>query len=68
MLDRLVDNGNSLIIIEHNLDMVARADWAIDIGPYAGRDGGKILFEGRPADMINTEASITGQYLRKYRT
>jgi excinuclease UvrABC ATPase subunit len=65
LLDRLVDSGRTVIVIEHNLDVVARADWVIDLGPGGGHDGGRVIFEGVPADLIKAEDSITGQYLRR---
>jgi excinuclease UvrABC ATPase subunit len=65
MLDRLVDAGRTVIVIEHNLDVVARADWVIDLGPGAGHDGGTIVFEGPPADLVRSHASLTGQHLRR---
>jgi excinuclease UvrABC ATPase subunit len=65
MLDRLVDGGKTAIVIEHNLDVVARADWVIDLGPGAGHDGGTIIFEGPPAELIRSDASLTGQHLRR---
>ena len=63
LFDRLVDAGSSVIVIEHNLDVIARADWVIDLGPGAGQDGGTIQFEGLPADLVKAEGSVTGQYL-----
>jgi excinuclease UvrABC ATPase subunit len=63
LLDRLVDAGRTVIVIEHNLDVVARADWVIDMGPGAGHDGGRVIFEGTPADLLSAEGSLTGQYL-----
>jgi len=65
MLDHLVDAGRTVIVIEHNLDVVARADWVIDLGPGAGHDGGTIVFEGPPAALIRSDASLTGQHLRR---
>jgi excinuclease UvrABC ATPase subunit len=65
MLDRLVDAGKTVIVIEHNLDVVARADWVIDLGPGAGHDGGTIVFEGPPADLIRADDSLTGEHLRR---
>jgi excinuclease UvrABC ATPase subunit len=53
-----------VIVIEHNLDVVARADWVIDLGPGAGHDGGQVIFEGPPADLVGADGSLTGQYLR----
>jgi excinuclease UvrABC ATPase subunit len=65
MLDNLVDNGKTVIVIEHNLDVIARADWVIDLGPGAGHDGGTIVFEGTPEKLIQDEHSLTGQHLRR---
>ena len=66
LLDRLVDSGRTVIVIEHNLDVVARADWVIDLGPGAGHDGGRVIFEGPPADLVADGASLTAQHLRAY--
>jgi excinuclease UvrABC ATPase subunit len=63
LLDRLVDRGRTVIVIEHNLDVVARADWVIDVGPGAGHDGGRVVFEGTPRDLVACEDSVTGQFL-----
>ncbi|WP_407951525.1 ATP-binding cassette domain-containing protein [Pendulispora albinea] len=63
LLDRMVDNGSTVIVIEHNLDIVARADWVLDMGPGAGNEGGKIVFEGVPAKLVKHRASLTGQHL-----
>lgn len=63
-LDRLVESGRTLIVIEHNLDVVARADWVIDLGPGAGHDGGRVVFEGTPAALAAAPGSLTGQHLR----
>jgi excinuclease UvrABC ATPase subunit len=65
MLDRLVDDGKTAIIIEHNLDVVARADWVIDLGPGAGHDGGTIVFEGPPSALARSDASLTGRHLHR---
>jgi excinuclease UvrABC ATPase subunit len=65
LLDRMVDNGSTVIVIEHNLDVIARADWVLDMGPGAGSDGGKIVFEGVPAKLVKHPASLTGQHLAK---
>jgi excinuclease UvrABC ATPase subunit len=65
LLDRMVDNGSTVIVIEHNLDVVARADWVLDMGPGAGNDGGRIVFEGVPARLVKHSASLTGQHLAK---
>lgn len=64
LLDGLVESGKTVIVIEHNLDVVARADWVIDLGPGAGHDGGRIVFEGPPSELVRTESSVTGRYLR----
>jgi len=65
LLDRLVDDGRTVIVIEHNLDVIARADWVIDMGPGGGHDGGRVIFQGTPAAMMRAEGSITGQYLQR---
>jgi excinuclease UvrABC ATPase subunit len=70
LLDRLVDSGKSVIIIEHHLAVMAHADWIIDLGPGAGHDGGRIVFEGTPADLVaarsNSSPTLTGEYLAAY--
>ncbi len=66
MLDRLVDSGRSVIVIEHDLDVVARADWVIDMGPRAGHDGGLVVFEGPPATLTQAADSLTGQHLAEH--
>ncbi|MBE2272424.1 MAG: excinuclease ABC subunit UvrA [Anaerolinea sp.] len=66
LLDRLVDNGSSVIVIEHNLSVIARADWVIDMGPGAGHEGGRVIFEGTPAELIHADHSFTGQFLREH--
>jgi excinuclease UvrABC ATPase subunit len=63
LLDRLVDSGRTVIVIEHNLDVVARADWVIDMGPGAGHDGGRVVFEGTPAELLSAKGSLTGEAL-----
>ena len=63
LFDRLVDAGSSVIVIEHNLDVISRADWVIDLGPAAGHDGGTVQFEGVPADLARAPHSLTGQHL-----
>lgn len=65
LLDRLVDGGSTVIVIEHNLDVVSRADWVIDIGPGAGHDGGTVVFEGPPMDLTADDRSVTGRYLAR---
>lgn len=61
----LINNGNSVLVIEHNLDVIKCADWIIDLGPDGGDEGGKLLFEGTPEKLINYEDSLTGQYLKE---
>ncbi|MCO5995441.1 ATP-binding cassette domain-containing protein [Actinoallomurus rhizosphaericola] len=63
LLDRLVDGGNTVIVIEHDLDVVKYADWVIDLGPEAGRHGGRVLYEGRPDGLLTAEGSHTGRCL-----
>jgi excinuclease UvrABC ATPase subunit len=63
LLDAMVDNGTTLIVIEHNLDVVARADWVIDMGPGAGAEGGAVVFAGAPRDLVKASKSLTGKYL-----
>ncbi len=65
LLDRFVDSGRTVIVIEHNLDVVARADWVIDLGPGGGHDGGRVIFEGPPSELVRAEGSLTGEYLRR---
>jgi excinuclease UvrABC ATPase subunit len=64
ILDRLVDAGNTAIVIEHNLDVIRSADWIIDLGPEGGSRGGQVVFEGTPAQLVKATRSLTGQYLR----
>jgi excinuclease UvrABC ATPase subunit len=66
LLDRLVDAGKSVIIIEHHQAVMAHADWIIDLGPGAGHDGGRIVFEGTPADLVAVGGTLTGEYLARY--
>jgi excinuclease UvrABC ATPase subunit len=66
LLDRLVDSGKSVIVIEHHLSVMAHADWIIDLGPGAGHDGGKIVFEGTPADLAKAKSTLTGQHLAAF--
>lgn len=66
LLDRLVDSGTSVIVIEHHQAVMAHADWIIDLGPGAGHDGGRIVFEGTPADLVADRATLTGQHLAEY--
>ena len=64
VLERLVELGNTVIIIEHNLDVIACADWVIDLGPDGGKDGGKIVASGTPEEIITNQNSYTGKYLK----
>jgi excinuclease UvrABC ATPase subunit len=66
LLDRLVDSGKSVIVIEHHQTVMAHADWIIDLGPGAGHDGGRIVFEGTPADLVAAHSTLTGQHLAAY--
>jgi excinuclease UvrABC ATPase subunit len=66
LLDRLVDSGKSVIVIEHHQAVMAHADWIIDLGPGAGHDGGRIVFEGSPADLIAARSTLTGEHLADY--
>jgi excinuclease UvrABC ATPase subunit len=66
LLDRLVDGGRSVIVIEHHQAVMAHADWIIDLGPGAGHDGGRIVFEGTPADLVADRSTLTGQHLARY--
>jgi excinuclease UvrABC ATPase subunit len=66
LLDRLVEAGKSVIVIEHHQAVMAHADWIIDLGPGAGRDGGRIIFEGTPADLVAARSTLTGEHLAAY--
>jgi excinuclease UvrABC ATPase subunit len=66
LLDRLVEDGKSVIVIEHHQAVMAHADWIIDLGPGAGRDGGRIVFEGTPADLVADRSTLTGEHLAAY--
>ncbi len=66
LLDRLVDGGKSVIVIEHHQAVMAHADWIIDLGPGAGHDGGRVVFEGTPADLVAARSTLTGQHLADY--
>ncbi|RDI63570.1 ATP-binding cassette domain-containing protein [Nocardia pseudobrasiliensis] len=66
LLDRLVDSGKSVIVIEHHQAVMAHADWIIDLGPGAGHDGGTIVFEGTPADLVGERSTLTGEHLARY--
>jgi excinuclease UvrABC ATPase subunit len=66
LLDRLVDAGKSVIVIEHHLSVMAHADWIIDLGPGAGHDGGKVVFEGTPAELVRKKSTLTGEHLAAF--
>jgi excinuclease UvrABC ATPase subunit len=63
MINKLVDGGNTVIVIEHNMDVVRNADWIIDLGPEGGSRGGQVMFEGTPADLKKAKQSLTSQYI-----
>lgn len=66
LMERLLDNGSTLIVIEHNLEVIAQADWIVDMGPGAGRDGGRVVFQGTPAELVKASGSVTGEHLARY--
>jgi excinuclease UvrABC ATPase subunit len=66
LLDRLVDSGKSVIVVEHHQAVMAHADWIIDLGPGAGHDGGRIVFEGTPAELVAARSTLTGEHLAEY--
>ncbi|MFY0408813.1 ATP-binding cassette domain-containing protein [Solicola sp. PLA-1-18] len=66
LLDRLVDAGTSVVVVEHHQAVMAHADWIIDLGPGAGRDGGRVVFEGTPADLVAARSTLTGEHLAEY--
>ena len=66
LLDRLVDSGNSVIVIEHHQSVMAHADWIIDLGPGAGHDGGRVVFEGTPTDLVKAKSTLTGKHLATF--
>ncbi|HKU40423.1 MAG TPA: excinuclease ABC subunit UvrA [Polyangiales bacterium] len=66
LLDRLVDSGKSVIVIEHHQSVMAHADWIIDLGPGAGHDGGRVVFEGTPAQLVEAKSTLTGEHLAAY--
>jgi excinuclease UvrABC ATPase subunit len=66
LLDRLVDSGKSVIVIEHHQAVMAHADWIIDLGPGAGHDGGRIVFEGTPAALVAARSTLTGEHLAAF--
>ena len=66
LLDRLVESGKSVLVIEHHQAIMAHADWIIDLGPGAGHDGGKVVFEGTPAALVDAKSTLTGEHLAAY--
>ena len=64
-MQRLVDTGNTMVVIEHNLDVIKSADYIIDMGPNGGLDGGQVVASGTPEEVARNQASFTGQYLKK---
>lgn len=66
LLDRLVDAGKSVIVIEHHQAVMAHADWIIDLGPGAGSDGGRVVFEGTPEALVKDATTLTGRHLAEY--
>jgi excinuclease UvrABC ATPase subunit len=66
LLDRLVDSGKSVVVVEHHQAVMAHADWIIDLGPGAGHDGGRVVFEGTPADLVAARSTLTGEHLAAY--
>ena len=66
LLDRLVDSGTSVVVVEHHQAVMAHADWIVDLGPGAGHDGGRIVFEGTPADLVAARSTLTGEHLAAY--
>ncbi|MEV6296592.1 excinuclease ABC subunit UvrA [Streptomyces sp. NPDC051896] len=66
LLDRLVDSGKSVIVVEHHQAVMAHADWIVDLGPGAGHDGGRVVFEGTPAELVKTRSTLTGEHLAEY--
>ena len=66
LLDRLVDAGKSVIVVEHHQAVMAHADWVIDLGPGAGHEGGHVVLEGTPADLVAAHSTLTGQHLARY--
>ena len=66
VLQTLVDSGHTVLVIEHNLDLISEADWVIDLGPEGGENGGEIIAEGTPEQIAKVEKSYTGRYLKKH--
>jgi excinuclease ABC subunit A len=65
VLERLRDHGNTVVVIEHNLDVIKRADWVVDLGPEGGDGGGEVLASGTPEDVARVARSYTGRYLKE---
>jgi excinuclease UvrABC ATPase subunit len=66
MMSRLVEQGSTLLVIEHNLEVIAQADWVIELGPGAGRNGGQIVFQGTVERLVANEESLTGVHLKRH--
>jgi excinuclease UvrABC ATPase subunit len=66
LLDQLIDAGNTVIVIEHHLAVMAHADWIVDMGPGAGHDGGQVVFSGTPGDLVSTSDTLTARHLKEY--
>ena len=64
-LNALVEKGHTVVVIEHNMEIIKSADWVIDLGPGGGKDGGKLLFQGTPEDLAKVKNSYTGQFLKE---
>jgi excinuclease ABC subunit A len=63
-MNGLVENGHSVLIVEHNMDVIKCADWVVDLGPVGGKEGGYLIFQGRPEELVEVKESFTGQYLK----
>lgn len=68
LLHGIVDRGNTMVVIEHNLAVIEQADWIIDLGPDGGKNGGEIVFTGTPEKLVGAPGSLTGEYLRRYQS
>ena len=66
LLNKLVDHGNTVLVVEHNLDVIKNADWVIDLGPEGGDKGGRIVAQGTPMQIAKVKKSYTGKYLRQF--
>ncbi|MCB0615222.1 MAG: excinuclease ABC subunit A, partial [Phaeodactylibacter sp.] len=64
-MNALVENGHTVLIVEHNMEVIKCADWVVDLGPGGGKDGGNLVFQGTPEDLVKVEGSYTGQYLKE---